>query len=222
MEGWCPKCGAKRQVGPECPACGVIYAKAEAALAKDKEEHETRPLPKNEKLTQCPACNREVSKKATSCPHCGEPLDHEPPQTTPPPPQPSVGKARHGAGMGCLILIILAGLFAAVSNRTGPEKTSTPTTPKTSKKIGREAVEKCFSAWDGSHRQLVEAIKKSMNDSKSYEHDETRFSDKGDHLIVITSFRGRNKFGGMVRNFVKAKTDANNCAVLEIIDQDSL
>src|SRR5690349_5811915 len=30
----CPKCGIPRGAEPQCPACGVIYAKAEAALAE--------------------------------------------------------------------------------------------------------------------------------------------------------------------------------------------
>lgn len=127
MEGWCPKCGARRQAGPECPACGVIYAKVEAALAKGKEEYETPPLPKNEKLTHCPTCNREISKEATTCPHCGDNLGHEPSQTTPPQP-PGVGKVRSGVGAGCLALIALVGIFAAISNRTSPENSSLPNT----------------------------------------------------------------------------------------------
>ena len=56
-----------------------------------------------------------------------------------------------------------------------------------------------------------------MNDPDSYEHDETRYIDNGDHLVVITSFRGKNAFGGVVRNAVTAKTDMN-CTVIEIIE----
>jgi hypothetical protein len=38
--GKCPKCGAMRVPGPECPQCGVIYARAEQAAYS---EHRPRP-----------------------------------------------------------------------------------------------------------------------------------------------------------------------------------
>lgn len=41
-----------------------------------------------------------------------------------------------------------------------------------------------FSAWNGAHRNLERVIKESMNDPDSYKHDETRYADMGDHLIV--------------------------------------
>ncbi|BCR26609.1 hypothetical protein [Aquipseudomonas alcaligenes] len=83
----------------------------------------------------------------------------------------------------------------------------------------KKLIEKQFSAWDGSHMNLERLIKKSMNDPDSYEHDETRYWDRGDHLVVMTQFRGRNAFGGMVRNSVKAKVDLNG-NILEVIDQN--
>jgi len=64
-----------------------------------------------------------------------------------------------------------------------------------------------FSAWDGSCRNLERSIKTNMNDPDSYKHIETRYSydtDEG-YFDVITKFRGRNGFGGMVVNAVKAK-----------------
>lgn len=73
-----------------------------------------------------------------------------------------------------------------------------------------------FSSWDGSHRGLERHIKKVMNDPDSYQHDETRYIDHGDYLIIITSFRGKNGFGGVVRNTIKAKVDLGG-NVLEII-----
>lgn len=64
-----------------------------------------------------------------------------------------------------------------------------------------------FSAWDGSHRALVSAVKEQMNDPGSFEHVETRYVDKSDHLLVIMRFRGRNGFGGVVTQTVSAKID---------------
>lgn len=81
----------------------------------------------------------------------------------------------------------------------------------------KEMIEKAFSAWDGSHRNLTAYIKENMNDPKSYEHVETVYWDMGDHLIVMTTFRGKNAFGGVVKNAVKAKVSLEG-EILEILD----
>lgn len=83
----------------------------------------------------------------------------------------------------------------------------------------KEKVEKQFSSWDGSHIGLTRAIKKSMNDPDSYEHMETRFADKGDYILVITQFRGKNAFGGKVINTVTAKVDFDG-NVIEVLSQN--
>ncbi len=57
-----------------------------------------------------------------------------------------------------------------------------------------------------------------MNDPDSYEHVETRYGDKGTYLIVTTTFRGKNAFGGVARNTVTAKVDLEG-NVLEIVSQ---
>ena len=83
----------------------------------------------------------------------------------------------------------------------------------------KERIEKGFSSlWDGSHRELTKVIKGSMNDPGSYEHVETVSWDMGDHLVVRTTFRGKNAFGSVVSNWVKAKTDLDG-NVLEVIEQ---
>lgn len=76
--------------------------------------------------------------------------------------------------------------------------------------------ENCLSSWDGSHSELVRIVKKSMNDPKSFEHDETRYKITGDYAIVIMSFRGKNAFGGTVLNSVTAKVDLSDCSVIEV------
>lgn len=81
-----------------------------------------------------------------------------------------------------------------------------------------EKIKRQFSAWDGSHNNLERLIKKAMNDPDSYEHDETVYWDKGSYLIVKTTYRGKNAFGGVVRNFVKAKVSLDG-DILQILDQ---
>jgi len=88
---------------------------------------------------------------------------------------------------------------------------------KTPEEIKKEQLERQFNAWDGSHRGLTKYIKDAMNDPSSYEHVKTVYWDRKDHLVVMTTFRGKNAFGGLVKNSVKAKVDlAGN--VLEIIE----
>lgn len=84
-------------------------------------------------------------------------------------------------------------------------------------KARTEMIEKQFSAWDGSHIKLTRLIKDSMNDPDSYEHVETKYWDMKDHLIVNATFRGKNAFGGTVKNTVKAKVslDGENIEILE-------
>jgi hypothetical protein len=79
-------------------------------------------------------------------------------------------------------------------------------------------IEAQFSAWDGSHIKLTEIIKKSMNDPKSYEHVETLYWGMEDHLIISTTFRGKNVFGGTVSNTVKAKVSLDGESI-EILEQ---
>lgn len=80
-----------------------------------------------------------------------------------------------------------------------------------------EAIKKQFSVWDGSHRELTRVIKDSMNDPGSYEHVNTTYRDSGDHLIVTTTFRGKNAFGAIVVNTVNAKVSLSG-DVIEVLE----
>ena len=69
-----------------CTSCHTIYDESyqviykghaikqqEKLLQQQKEEEERIP-----KLITCPACNNQVSNQATSCPHCGQPINTKP------------------------------------------------------------------------------------------------------------------------------------------------
>jgi len=58
-----------------------------------------------------------------------------------------------------------------------------------------------------------------MNDPDSYKHAKTVYVDKGDHLIVTTTYRGKNVFGGVVKNSITAKVDLKG-NVIEVISQE--
>jgi hypothetical protein len=79
--------------------------------------------------------------------------------------------------------------------------------PNDYKPTRTELIENQFNPWDGSHINLTRLIKESLNDPNSYEHVETVYWDNHTHIIVSTTFRGKNVFGGVVENYIKAKYD---------------
>lgn len=91
---------------------------------------------------------------------------------------------------------------------------------KDSTTLAQEKIQKLFSPWDGSLPKLERIIKKSMNDPDSYEHEETKYWVMDKNLVVLTTFRGKNAFGGTIKNSIKAKVDFEG-NVIEIIEQGS-
>ncbi|MCM8538572.1 MAG: hypothetical protein NE334_21700 [Lentisphaeraceae bacterium] len=90
---------------------------------------------------------------------------------------------------------------------------------KIAKEKRKKKLESYFSAWDGSHVELVRVVKKRMNDPSSFEHVETKYTDRGKNgVILFMTFRGKNAFGGKVLNNVKALwlPEKNTITFLEI------
>jgi predicted RNA-binding Zn-ribbon protein involved in translation (DUF1610 family) len=64
----CPKCNfMNTDDSEECQKCGIIFKKF---VASQKKEIAKKPS----LLMKCKVCGKEISKNATSCPHCGEPI----------------------------------------------------------------------------------------------------------------------------------------------------
>lgn len=82
----------------------------------------------------------------------------------------------------------------------------------------KELIGKHFSVWDGSHEALTKAIKASMHNPDSYDHVETVYWDRGDHLTVKTTYRGTNAFGGIVTNWVTADVTLDG-KIIDVVDQ---
>ena len=101
-------------------------------------------------------------------------------------------------------MVVLA--LGSIDSGTNPRQSS-PEPAKTPEEIRKDKIEEQFSAWDGSHKEITELIKASMNDPGSYEHVSTVYWDRGDHLIVKTTYRGTNAFGGVVTNTFEGRVD---------------
>lgn len=86
------------------------------------------------------------------------------------------------------------------------------------KRIRDEKIEKSFSPWSGAHNGLERLIKKGMNDPDSYDHVKTIYYDRGETLLVKTTFRGTNAFGAKVIGSVTAEVDLDG-NVIKVVEQ---
>ena len=81
-----------------------------------------------------------------------------------------------------------------------------------------EKIKRQFSSWDGSHRLLVKMVKNVMNDPDSFDHDTTRYrvlpNDEGIQVSMI--YRGKNAFGGVVRNTITAQFSLDGKFIREV------
>ncbi len=195
------KCGhdfEKRKMTPK----SVLMAEAALQAPNDKSNNSNSKKQVGFKvpLIECKDCGNSVSTKAKICPQCG-------------------AKVRLPMTRGTWIAIGIAVFIVAIP-MIGAITEETPVVHKSPEELRKEKIKESFSAWDGSHYGLTRAIKNSMNDPKSYEHAETIFIDKGDYLKVKTVFRGKNAFGGVVKNWVWAKVDLDG-NVIKVIEQGS-
>jgi hypothetical protein len=127
-------------------------------------------------------------------------------------------------GVGVFALVVLLIAIVDISNDPDPaadeteditqEETAEPELSPEEQR--REFVEEQFSAWDGSHRELVRLVKDSMNDPRSFEHIETRYTDNGDTIVLQMRFRGSNAFGALVQNTVIAEADTATGEILSV------
>ena len=203
MERKCLKCGYERQGADsapdtECPQCGAIYAKVEAAIKRGNLEHQKtkqelieksrKELEKeqqtatnqksNSNLIICNDCRESVSKNADTCPHCGSPIKKQ---------------KNKGFGVGKILLsifgvMLLIGIFS----------TDNDTQEVVTDSIAKNSVVR-NSEWDGSVRQVERYLKNNLKDPDSYESIEwSPVTEAGEGHIVRVKYRAKNSFGGYV------------------------
>lgn len=125
--GTCPKCGAERVAGAsDCPQCGAIYAKVEAAAKRQQKMAEEaaaaeqqRALEEaNKNLMSCPSCHQTISKTAAVCPHCGDSAAVRAQLLL----EAEKAKARKKVNIGCGVLTGIVILLIAIGNFSGRPK----------------------------------------------------------------------------------------------------
>lgn len=77
-----------------------------------------------------------------------------------------------------------------------------------------------FSAWDGSHTALVKLVKENLNDPKSFDHENTVYSDNGNYLTVKMTYRANNAFGALILQNITAKADYETNTISIISQND--
>jgi hypothetical protein len=107
--------------------------------------------------------------------------------------------------------------------------TPAPVHVKTPQEIAEDASKKaaglgCLSAWDGSYRPLVEALKPTLRDPDSFEHVSTRITPVNDKGInsVIMEYRAKNGFGGKNAGIATADLRNSDCGMttwVNLVDQ---
>jgi hypothetical protein len=121
----------------------------------------------------------------------------------------------------CSFVLILYGSKSTVENvkvekpevKTVEKSPTVPTPvpvkidPVVTKDSMKEAwLKNNFSAWDGSNRDLVKLVKKSLNDPGSFEHEETTFDKSNDEFIRVKMvYRAKNSFGALILQNIVVK-----------------
>lgn len=118
-------------------------------------------------------------------------------------------------------LWLMAGCLYAIIPDYDTPRTATYSAPKPTKSKWELWQEQYVSGWDGSCRPVEQLIKKNLNDPKSYEHSETRYYLNADttKVNVLTAFRAKNGFGGLVLTTYSAEVDmAGNVLTIEEVN----
>ena len=86
----------------------------------------------------------------------------------------------------------------------------------------QEKINAQFSPWDGSHRGLVEQVKRILNDPSSFEHLETKTLRGGswpETFLVRMDYTAKNAFGGRLRKFVLVEVSSESGLIIKVLNE---
>ena len=215
-----------------CQKKFVVTQNTLKAYQKMELEQPTEPLPPNQPSKEniakinCPHCSAELQGQISTgqiveCSACHRQFEATPERlnntipvltrTVAPNHETASRKPKSRAE---LLLMIAVGLVFMLSfivpdssdTKVADSKTDNaePAAPPVQVVTDTNAPENFLSAWDGSNRELVKLVESGMNDPDSFEHVETRFTDNGDSLSLLMTFRGKNSFNATVTNKISA------------------
>lgn len=118
-------------------------------------------------------------------------------------------KFSKGCVGGCLLTIIRSVFLFIVLAVFQEEKELTP----------QELITNQFSPADGRHYNLQFFVEDHLDNPNSFEHVETRYSVKDDHILVQMKYRASNRFNALILKEVLAKVDLETGHVLEIVEE---
>ena len=160
-------------------------------------------------LEPCPVCG--VRSGEMTCPRCGaskgpSPFDADDDSSKPADKQAAnQGPAVTGCSVVVLavLVVVLVVAFGGGGDDDGEPEALTP-----DEKWERD----CFSAWNGSHRNFVEAVRQQLKSPSSFEHVRTRFSTGDFPRTIRMEFDADNAFGASLRG-TAVGTSTRHCAV---------
>ncbi len=194
MECKCPHCGHLNTAEPgqlrRCDSCKKAYEHG------DKKMPVLPPAPKPATEKQCPFCAETIKASAIKCKHCGEMLGERPATVESESHEAQESSKAKPSLFGILVLLFVVFWIVGKCNNTDSTTHS-----------ASDPVASLFSAWDGSNKEMVRETKSRMNNPDSFEHVETRYSDRGDKVLLKMTFRGKNAFNATITKTATALID---------------
>lgn len=166
-------------------------------------------MTQDSQYVNCKRCHGKIDIMATKCLHCGV---IGPVAGTETKAKLSSSNIINIVAAG-FCLAIFAGLYACVYE-SDEEKLAKEQARSAKAAADKKAGFHCLSGWDGSHREVVSAVKSQLRDPSSFEHVQTRItpmSESGEHRLTMT-YRAKNGFGALTGGLVEATVRNATCS----------